>query len=216
MKLIAATGNRHKLIEFETITKDFGFELLPKSAVGLGDFDPDEPGETFAENSLIKAKAICEACGFPSISDDYGIVVDALGGAPGVRSARYAGEPCDDAANRRKLLAELGDTPFEKRTGRFCSVVTLVWPKDAPEESVPFFADVTDDGYPYLRGTGYVEGHIAFEESGANGFGYDSIFIPLGFDETFGILPAETKNAISHRANALLALRSQLLRAGLK
>ncbi len=212
MKLIAATGNAHKLIEFEAITKDFGFELLPKDAVGLGGFDPDEPGETFAENSLIKAKAICEKCGFPSIADDSGIVVDALGGAPGVHSARYAGEHGDDAANRLKLLAELGDTPAAERTGRFCSVVTIVWPKDTPEGAYPFFASVTGDGYPYIQGTGYVEGHIAFEESGENGFGYDSIFIPLGFSETFGILPSDTKNAISHRANALLAVRSQLER----
>ncbi|MBR5741290.1 MAG: non-canonical purine NTP pyrophosphatase, RdgB/HAM1 family, partial [Firmicutes bacterium] len=128
MKLIAATGNKHKLIEFETITKDFGFELLPKSAVGLGGFDPEEPGETFAENSLLKAKAICERCGLPCIADDSGIVVDALGGAPGVHSARYAGEHGDDAANRVKLLSELGDTPFEDRTGRFYSVITIVWP----------------------------------------------------------------------------------------
>jgi len=213
MKLIAATGNAHKLAEFETITKDFGFELFPKSAVGLGDYDPEESGETFAENSLAKAKAICEKCGFPSIADDSGIVVDALGGAPGVRSARYAGVHGNDRANNAKLLAELADTPVERRTGRFCAVVTIVWPKDTPESGYPFFASRTDDGYPYIQGTGFVEGHIGFEEVGSNGFGYDSVFIPLGFTETFGILPAETKNAISHRANALLAIRSQLLRA---
>ena len=213
MKLIAATGNAHKLTEFETITKDFGFELLPKSAVDLGDFDPEETGETFAENSLAKAKAICERCGLPSIADDSGLIVDALGGAPGVRSARYAGGHGNDRANNAKLLAELADTSAEQRTGRFCAVVTIVWPKDAPESDYPFFASETEDGFRYIQGTGYVEGHIAFEENGTNGFGYDSVFVPLGFTETFGILPAETKNAISHRANALLALRSQLLRA---
>ena len=147
MKLIAATGNAHKLIEFEAITKQFGFELAPKGDVGLGDFDPEESGETFAENSLAKAKAICERCGLPCIADDSGIVVDALGGAPGIHSARYAGEHGDDAGCRAKLLRELSGVPAEKRTGRFTAVITIIWPKDAPESDYPAFAEKTADGY---------------------------------------------------------------------
>lgn len=214
MKLVAATGNKHKLVEFEAITKQFGFELVPKSDVGLGDFDPEEPGETFQENSLIKAKAICERCGLPCIADDSGLIVDALDGRPGVHSARYAGGHGDDAANRRKVLDELKDVPEGERTARFCSAITLIWPRSTDEADYPAFAEMTEDGYPYLRAVGYVEGAIAFEEIGENGFGYDNIFIPMGFKDTFGILPSDLKNSISHRANALCALQSQLSRAG--
>lgn len=193
MRIIAATQNAHKLIEIRAITDQFGIELVSQKDAGLGDLDIEETGTTFEENSFIKADAICKLTGEASIADDSGIVIDALGGAPGVYSARYAGEHGDDAANRRKVFEELEGVPFEKRTARFVCVITLVYP----------------DGKK-LVARGEVEGHIGFEERGTNGFGYDNMFIPLGYDITFAEFEPEAKNKISHRANALNKLKTML------
>ena len=198
MRIVAATQNAHKLVEIRTITDAFGFELISQAEVGLADVDIEENGTSFEENSFIKADTICRMTGEASIADDSGIVVDALGGAPGIYSARYAGEHGNDALNRRKLLKELEGVPFEDRTARFVAVITLVWP----------------DGKK-LVARGEVEGHIAFEESGEMGFGYDSLFIPLGYDTTFGNFEPEAKNRISHRANALNKLKELLNEEGL-
>ena len=198
MRIVAATQNAHKLVEIRAITDQFGFELVSQADVGLKDVDIEENGTTFEENSFIKADTICRMTGEASIADDSGIVVDALGGAPGIYSARYAGEHGNDALNREKLLKELEGVPFEKRTARFVAVITLVWP----------------DGKK-LVARGEVEGHIAFEESGPNGFGYDSLFIPLGHEITFGNFDPEEKNKISHRANALNKLKNLLNEEGL-
>ncbi|MBE6037147.1 MAG: RdgB/HAM1 family non-canonical purine NTP pyrophosphatase [Clostridiales bacterium] len=193
MLLVAATHNAHKLKEIDAITAPFGFTLIPKDDVGLADVDVEETGSTFEENSLLKAQEICRLSGKPAIADDSGLEVDFLNGAPGVHSARFAGDDCDDEANNRKLLQLLGDLPLEKRTGRFVSVVTLVYP----------------DG-TVLAARGEVEGHILFQKEGDGGFGYDPLFRPLGHDRSFGQFTAEEKNAISHRARALAALQEKL------
>ncbi|MBQ3107431.1 MAG: RdgB/HAM1 family non-canonical purine NTP pyrophosphatase [Firmicutes bacterium] len=193
MLLVAATHNAHKLKEIDAITTPFGFTLSPKDDVGLADVDVEETGSTFEENSLLKAQEICRLSGKPAIADDSGLEVDFLNGAPGVHSARFAGNDCDDEANNRKLLQLLGDLPLEKRTGRFVSVVTLVYP----------------DG-TVLAARGEVEGHILFQKEGDGGFGYDPLFRPLGHDRSFGQFTAEEKNAISHRARALAALQEKL------
>lgn len=134
-----------------------------------------------------------ELCGKITIADDSGIVVDALGGAPGVYSARFAGEPCDDKQNNKKLLEMLKDIPMEARTARYVSVITMAYP----------------DG-KIIVARGECEGHILFEESGQNGFGYDPLFRPVGYEISFGEIPAEEKNRISHRAKALIQLQIQL------
>ena len=193
MRIIAATGNAHKLIEIRAITDEYGFELVSQADVGLGGVDIEETGTTFEENSFIKADAICRLSGSPAIADDSGLAVDILGGAPGIYSARYAGAHGDDAANRRKLLEALKDVPLEKRRARFCCVITLLWP----------------DGKKIIA-EGSCPGHIAFSESGDHGFGYDSIFIPDGYSESFGVIPEDIKNRISHRAEALKELRKLL------
>ena len=216
MRIIAATQNAHKLVEIRTITDQFGFELLSQADAGLKDIDIEETGTTFEENSFIKADAICKMTGEAAIADDSGIAVDYLGGAPGVYSARYAGEHGNDALNRKKLFEALEGVPFEKRTARFVSVVTLVYP----------------DGKK-IQARGEVEGHIGFEERGTNGFGYDCMFIPLEqggmTDEvsgkegaavssaanpengrTFAEFSPEEKNAISHRGRALMKLKDLL------
>ncbi|MBR4151315.1 MAG: RdgB/HAM1 family non-canonical purine NTP pyrophosphatase [Firmicutes bacterium] len=193
MKLIAATQNKHKLVEINAITKDFGFELIPMNEAGLGDLDVEETGSTFEENSFIKAAEVCRLTGHAAIADDSGLMVDALGGAPGVYSARFAGVHGDDAANRRKLLEELGDLPLAERGAKFVSVITIAWP----------------DGEKTVA-RGECPGTIIFEERGDGGFGYDSLFVPEGGELTFAQISPEEKNAVSHRARALAKLRTLL------
>lgn len=193
--IVVATGNAHKLVEIEAILS----EALPGTrfvALGqLGDFDdPEETGTTFAENALIKAHAAVAETGLAAVADDSGLVVDALDGAPGVYSARYAGTHGDDAANNAKLMRELADVPEAERTARFMSVVALVR------------ADGTE-----LTGTGACEGHVGFEGRGEYGFGYDPFFLPNDTPgKTMAELTPEEKNAISHRFHALKDLCSKL------
>lgn len=193
--IVVATGNAHKLTEIEAILG----AALPGTrfvAVGqLGDFeDPEETGTTFAENALIKARAAVAETGFTAVADDSGLVVDALDGAPGVYSARYAGVHGDDAANNAKLLEELGQVPAAERTARFMSVVALVYA----------------DGQ-VLTGTGACEGTVGFAGRGTNGFGYDPLFLPADTPgKTMAELTPEEKNAISHRFHALEDLCGKL------
>ena len=193
--IVVATGNAHKLIEIEAILSTALPEVRFVALGQLGDFpDPEETGETFLENALIKAEAAVAETGLSAIADDSGLVVDALDGAPGVYSARYAGEHGNDAANNEKLLANLSDVPDERRTARFMSVVALVHADGA-----------------VLTGTGACGGTIGRIGRGVNGFGYDPLFLP---EDTPGrtmaeLEPAE-KNAISHRFHALTDLASQL------
>ena len=193
--VVVATGNAHKLVEIEDILG----RALPGVrfvALGqLGDFeDPEENGATFAENALIKARAAVQETGLTAVADDSGLVVDALGGEPGVFSARYAGVHGDDAANNAKLLDRLAGVSEGDRAARFMSVVALVYP----------------DGRE-LTGTGACEGAIGFEGRGDHGFGYDPLFLPDNTPgKTMAELEPEEKNAISHRFHALVDLCGKL------
>ena len=193
MIIVAATQNKHKIEEISAITEPLGMEIISRKDAGVPDFEVEEDGETFEENSEKKARAIMEACGKVTIADDSGLMVDALGGAPGVYSARYAGEDGNDEKNNVKLLAMLTDVPMEERKAKFVSVITMVYP----------------DGSK-LVARGEVCGHIIFEEKGTNGFGYDPLFVPEGFTKTFAELTSEEKNKISHRASALRELERLL------
>ena len=191
--IIAASQNKGKIKELEAITKEFGMKIISRDEAGVDNIEVIEDGETFEENSLKKAREIMALCGKITIADDSGIEVDALDGAPGVISAMYAGEECDDKKNRDKLLKELAGVPLEKRTARFVSVISMAWP----------------DGKEIVA-RGECAGHVIFEERGVNGFGYDSLFVPLGYEQTFGEISPEEKNKISHRANALKRLQAEL------
>ena len=193
--IVVATGNAHKLVEIQTILGRAlpGVQFVALSQLGSFE-DPEETGETFLENALIKAWAAVEATGLSAVADDSGLVVDALDGAPGVHSARYCGRHGDDAANNELLLANLANVPAEERTARFMSTVALI--------------DAT--GW-VLHGTGACEGMIGFEGRGANGFGYDPLFLPDDTPgKTMAELTPEEKNAISHRFHALQDLSRQL------
>lgn len=194
--VIIASNNAHKVQEISEALSFPGWEFCTLRERGI-DSDPIEDADTFLGNARIKARAAHEACGGSCavLADDSGLEVDALGGAPGVHSARYAGEPTDDAANNAKLLAELSDVPDEKRTARFVCTLVLI----------------DEDGFEYVaRGT--VEGRIAREGRGSHGFGYDPLFLPdvFGGDRTLAEALPEEKNAVSHRGNALRNLRAEL------
>lgn len=189
MKILLASSNQNKIKEIRGIlAKATGspVEVLSLSDVGFHD-EIVEDGATFEENALIKARTAA-SLGYFGIGDDSGLCVDALEGAPGIYSARYAGEPCDDEKNNKKLLAALENCPEEKRTARF--VCTL--------------ACVSPDGDSFTV-RGECEGEILRAPCGSGGFGYDPLFRPAGFDKTFSELSFEEKNAISHRGRALRA-----------
>lgn len=193
--VVVATGNAHKVTEIEAILAP----VMPGTrfyALGeLGDFpDPVEDGDTFAANALIKARAALAETGLPAVADDSGLVVDALNGAPGIMSARWAGVHGDDARNNEKLMREMCDVPDERRTARFHSSVVLVRP------------DGTE-----LVGEGDCEGCVGREPRGEHGFGYDPLFWPEETPgRTMAELEPEEKNAISHRYHALCDLASKL------
>lgn len=191
--IIAASRNQHKIVEIEEITKKFGMNVISRDEAGIPKVEIEEDGETFAENSLKKAKSIMELCGKTTIADDSGLVVEYLGGAPGVYSARFAGEDCNDAKNNTKLLALLDGVPYKERRAKFVSVITMVFPNGET-----------------LVARGECKGHIIDEPVGDNGFGYDPLFVPDGYGSTFAQLSAEVKNEISHRAKALEKLEKLL------
>ena len=189
MKLVLASKNEKKLKEMQDILSHMGVEVCLESAVGV-DVDVEETGTTFEENSLLKAKAVMEASGLPAIADDSGLCVDALGGAPGVYSARYGGPGLDDAGRYKLLLENMKGQP---RAAKFVSVITCCFPN----------GDV-------LTARGECPGTIAFAPMGEGGFGYDPVFFVPGLKKTFAQLTAEEKNAISHRGKALEAFRVKL------
>ncbi len=191
MKFFIATKHAHKVIEFKRILEPMGIEVICESDLSFSLPDVEEDGTTFEENATIKAAFACEKTGLVSLADDSGLCVDALGGAPGIFSARYSGIHGDDKENNRKLLRELEGVPFEKRTARFVSAVACVFP----------------DGRKFTV-TGKCEGHIDFEEKGENGFGYDPLFI--GEIGCFGLASGEEKDKVSHRGKALALLREEL------
>ncbi len=188
MELVLATHNAHKVKEVAAILEPIvpGLSLL-----GYDGPEPVEDGSSFLENSLIKARAAFAHTGKPSIADDSGIAVAILGGSPGIFSARWSGSR-DDVKNRQLLLAQLSDVPEANRQASFICTISLV--REEGEQSF----------------TGVCSGRIAFSESGENGFGYDPIFIPDGFEVTTGELEPMVKNSISHRSMALSQLASFL------
>ena len=196
MELILASRNKKKIKEMEPIlaTHFPGIHILSLDDVGF-EGDIEENGTTYEDNALIKARTAVEAGNhqYPAIADDSGLSVDALDGAPGVYSARYAGGHGDDAANNALLLKNLADTPAEERTARFVCCIALVSP-DGRELTV----------------RGETEGLIIDEARGEGGFGYDPYFYYSPFGKTFSELSAEEKNAISHRGKAIAKLAEQL------
>lgn len=192
-KAILASNNKHKLEEIYDILKEFKYELISMSDAGLKNFEIDETGSTFEENSFIKAKAVMDELGILSIADDSGLEVDYLNGAPGIYSARYSGIESDSKKNNEKLLNELKDVSFEKRTARFVSVITMLF----------------ENGETIVA-RGEAEGHIGFEYIGDSGFGYDPLFIDINSNKTFAELSSDEKNKISHRAKALKVLRKKM------
>jgi len=192
MRVVVATANRGKLGELAALLAPLGIETLAQSAFGIT--PPPETGTTFLDNALIKARHAARIAGLPAIADDSGLEVDALDGAPGVYSARFAGEDADDVANNAKLLAALVSVPEEKRSARYRAVIVLV---RAPDDPVP------------LVGEGSWEGHIGTAPRGRGGFGYDPLFIPAGGAGTAAELSPAEKNSRSHRGAALCALIAQ-------
>lgn len=193
-QLIVATGNAHKVEEFDGLLADCGFQVCSAKVCG-GMPDVVEDGDSFAANARIKALALRAQAPVDAwiVSDDSGLEVDALGGAPGIYSARYAGEAASDLDNLNKLLAELAKEPEATRTARFRCVLCLI----DPEGREQFF-------------DGACEGTITKSPSGAQGFGYDPVFVPEGFTESFAELGEATKSQLSHRALAVQALRKSL------
>ena len=183
MKFVLATQNQKKLREMSDILSGFGVEVVTPKSLGI-DLEVEETGTTFAENAMLKAKAICEAANLPAIADDSGLCVDALAGAPGVYSARYGGEGLDDVGRYRLLLENLrGQTT---RTAHFACAIACAFPNGDT-----------------LTAEGKVEGTIAFAPMGEGGFGYAPIFFYAPLRKTFGQLTAEEKHGISHRGKAL-------------
>ena len=189
MKVVLASKNPHKLIEIQEILEQFDMELVLQSELGV-DIDVDETGTSFEENSLLKAEAVVKATGLPALADDSGLCVDALGGAPGIYSARYGAPACvTDRDRLNHLLENLRTIRSEERTARFVCVMTLLYP----------------DGKK-LVAAGSCEGYIASEPHGAAGFGYDPVFYIPREGRTFAEMGEEKKKQISHRANALKRL----------
>ena len=192
--LVVASSNKHKIEEISKVTKKFGIDVISRDEAGIPkDIEIEENGSTFEENSYIKAKSIMDICGKATIADDSGLMVEALGGAPGVYSARFAGEDQNDERNNEKLKDLLRDIPYKDRRAKFISVITVLFP----------------DGRKIVA-RGECPGHIIEEERGNNGFGYDPLFVPEGYGSTFGMLSSEVKNEISHRALALKSLAKEL------
>lgn len=185
-ELLIATNNRGKIRELERLLAGMPLTLRSLKDFGI-DEDVAETGSTFTENAMLKAAGYAGIAGIPTIADDSGLVVDHLDGKPGVQSARYAGEDASDAARVEKVLAELRGAANGLRTARFVCVVAFADPQRNVRISVE----------------GICEGTIVDGPRGASGFGYDPIFQPAGFIQTFAELPSDTKNRISHRAQAV-------------
>ena len=183
MRFVLATHNPGKLREMGEILKDFGIEVVSPRDLGIT-VDVEESGTTFAENAMLKAKAICKEANLPAIADDSGLCVDALGGAPGVYSARYGGEGLDDKGRYMLLLSSLRGAPT--RAAHFACAVACAFPNGDT-----------------LTAEGRCDGSIAYAPLGEGGFGYDPVFLLPGTGKTFGQLTQEEKSAVSHRGRAL-------------
>ncbi|MER3419231.1 MAG: non-canonical purine NTP pyrophosphatase [Chloroflexota bacterium] len=193
-RLLLATTNPGKIRELRALLAGCGWEILTPQDIGLT-LHVEETGQTYAENARRKAQGYARASGLVALADDSGLEVDALGGAPGVHSARYAGQDTTDADKMGMLLAELREVPDERRTARFRAVIVIATP----------------DGRTF-QSEGVCEGRIAHAPRGAGGFGYDPIFLVEGGSRTMAELSAEEKNRISHRARAAAAACAVLQR----
>ncbi len=189
MQFVIATGNAHKLIELERILNPLGIDAVSSKSLGVSLDDVEETGTTFEENAYLKAKAACDKTGLPAVADDSGLCVDVLNGAPGVYSARYAGENATDRQRYEKLLKEMNGA--ENRAAKFVSAVCCVWPNGDT-----------------LTVRGVCPGLIGLAPLGDNGFGYDPVFM-VGA-KSFAQLTPEEKDAISHRGQALKKLQQAL------
>jgi len=190
VRLLVGSKNPDKALEIRRFLAG-----LPVRVTDLSAFDvPDvaEDGDTFEANAALKARGFAAETGLLTVADDSGLEIDALGGAPGIYSARFAGEPPDDEANNALVLERLAGVPDDERTARFRCVIALASP-----EGLIFTTE------------GHVEGRIAHEEQGDYGFGYDPLFIPVGYERTFGELGRQIKDSISHRARALAAFKEK-------
>lgn len=193
-RLCLASNNRKKVNELQTLLAPLGIEIVPQEALGVA--EADEPHCTFVENALEKARHAARATGLPALADDSGLCVDALGGAPGVISARYAGEPKSDARNNERLLADLARYPdMAQRGAHFACVLVLLRAADDPR---PIIAE------------GECHGHMLAALRGSGGFGYDPLFWIPELGKTMAELDAEEKNRISHRARAMAQLVQRL------
>ena len=190
MKLILASNNKGKLAELKAMLSDMGVEILSQSEAGL-DLDVEETGTTFAENALLKARAACEASGEAAVADDSGLMVDALGGEPGVYSARYGGGGLSDPEKCELLLKNLENEKL--RSAKFVSSIACVFPTGE-----------------IIRAEGECRGEIIREPRGENGFGYDPVFYIESMGRTMAEISAEEKNSISHRGNALKEFKVKL------
>lgn len=195
MRFVLASNNKKKLVEMREILGELGIEVLSQAEAGIST-SPEETGTTFEENSIIKAAAACEASGLPALADDSGIVVDALGGAPGVYSARYGGDGLDDKQRYELLLKNMEG--IEKRSARFVSCIAAVFPNGDK-----------------ITAQGTCEGSIMHAAAGDGGFGYDPIFFSNDMGKSMAELTHEEKNGISHRGNAMRKF-APLLREYLK
>lgn len=193
MIVIAATQNKHKIKEIDSITSRYGFKIISRKDAGIPDFEIEEDGDTFEENSYKKAMTIYKACGQITIADDSGLMVDCLKGLPGVYSSRFAGEDGNDQKNNKKLLKLMENITDKKRGAKFVSVITMVFSQN----------DV-------IVARGECAGRILNSARGERGFGYDPLFAPEGYDLSFSQMTAEQKNLISHRAKALEELENML------
>ncbi len=197
MKVVLASKNQHKLVEISRILEKLDIQLVLQSELGV-DIDVEETGRSFEENSFLKAEAVMKATGLPALADDSGIAVDALGGAPGIYSARYGfDDSLDDWGRLLLLLKNTENVPDGQRQAQFVCVITLV----TPEGEV-------------VQARGEVHGELLRQAAGQGGFGYDPIFYYPPFGKTFAEVTAEEKNQVSHRAVALKAMYEKLKEAG--
>ena len=197
MKVVLASKNPHKLVEISQITEKFGMELVLESQLGV-DIDVEETGSTFAENSFLKAEAVMKATGMPALDDDSGICVDALGGEPGIYSARYGfDDSLDDFGRLQLLLKNTENVPDGQRQAQFVCVITFVTP----------------DG-KVIQARGEVHGELLRAPFGEGGFGYDPIFYYPPFGKSLAQVSPAEKNSVSHRANALKVFYEKLKEAG--
>lgn len=192
-KVILASRNKGKLEEIKAILEQFGMDTVSRDDAGIPTFEVEETGSTFEENSLLKAQAIMDVAHVITIADDSGLEVDALSGAPGIYSARYAGENCTFEDNNRKLLQELSGVPEDQRGAAFVSVITMLFPSGEK-----------------LVARGECRGKILTELRGEEGFGYDPLFMPEGENRSFAEMTSAEKNRISHRAKSLQILEDMI------